>query len=68
MNLRRQAVSLREAAEKKFGITARIKTGSRGDLTVLVDGRPVFGYKREGKMPSTAELLQRIASAQPAAG
>jgi len=68
MNLRRQAVSLREAAEKKFGVTARIKTGSRGDLTVLVDGKPVFGYKKEGSIPPIPELLQRIAAAQPAAG
>lgn len=67
MDIRRQAVSLREAAEKKFGVTARIKTGSRGDLTVLVDGNPVFGYKKEGSIPPIAELLQRIATAQPAA-
>lgn len=68
MNLRRQAVSLREAAEEKFGVTARIKTGSRGDLTVLVDGKPVFGYKTEGSIPPIAELLQRIETARPAAG
>lgn len=67
MDLRRTAVSLREAAEKKFGVTARIKTGSRGDLTVLVDGKPVFGYKKEGSIPAIPELLQRIAAA-PAAG
>ena len=67
MNLRRQAVSLREAAEKKFGVTPRIKTGSRGDLTVLVDGKPVFGYKKEGSIPTIPELLQRIATARPEA-
>ncbi|HET9181030.1 MAG TPA: hypothetical protein VFP59_02765 [Candidatus Angelobacter sp.] len=68
MDLRRTAVSLREAAEKEFGVTAKIKTGSRGDLSVLVDGKPVFGYKQEGSIPSIPELLERIAASQPAAG
>jgi predicted Rdx family selenoprotein len=53
-------VSLRKAAEQKFGIKPTIKTGERGDLTVLVDGKSVFGYKAEGKMPETASLLARI--------
>ena len=60
MDLRRAAVSLRKAAENKFGVTAKIKTGSRGDMAVFVDGKPVFGYKKEGKMPPIAELLERI--------
>ncbi len=64
MDLRRTAVSLRKAAEDKFGVTARIKTGSRGDLTLLVNGKQVFGYKQEGTMPPLPELLQRIQSAQ----
>lgn len=68
MNLRRQAVSLREASEKKFGVTPKIKTGSRGDLTVLVNGKPVFGYKKEGIIPPIAELLHRIETARPEAG
>lgn len=63
MDLRRTAVSLRKAAETRFGVTAKIKTGSRGDLTVFVDGKPVFGYKKEGKMPPIPELLERIQSA-----
>jgi Rdx family protein len=63
MDLRRAAVSLRKAAENKFGVTARIKTGSRGDLAVFVDGKPVFGYKKEGKIPPIAELLERIQAA-----
>ena len=68
MDIRRKAVSLREAADEKFSVRARIKTGSRGDLSVLVDGKPVFGYKREGAIPPIPELLQRIAAAQSAAG
>jgi predicted Rdx family selenoprotein len=64
MNLRKQAVSLRKAAEDKFGVTARIKTGSRGDLTVLVNGKPIFGYKKEGAIPPIPELLARIQAVQ----
>lgn len=64
MDLRRQAVGLRKAAEDKFGVTAKIKTGSRGDLTVLVNGKPVFGYKEEGTIPPIPELLARIQAVQ----
>jgi hypothetical protein len=64
MDLRRQAVGLRKAAEDKFGVTAKIKTGSRGDLTVLVNGKPVVGYKKEGTIPPIPELLARIQAVQ----
>ena len=57
-------MSLRKAAENKFGITPRIKTGQRGDLSVFVNGKPVFGYKQEGKMPPIPDLLDRIQAAQ----
>jgi hypothetical protein len=64
MDLRRAAVNLRKAAENRFGMTAKIKTGKSGDMTVLVDGKPVFGYKQEGRMPPVPELLERIQAAQ----
>ena len=57
-------MSLQKAAEQKFGIKPRIKTGKRGDLTVFVDGKSVFGYKAEGKMADTQVLLGRIEAAQ----
>jgi predicted Rdx family selenoprotein len=57
-------VSLRKAAEERFGVTAKIKTGSRGDLSVLVNGKQVFGYKQEGSIPPIPDLLQRIQTAQ----
>jgi len=57
-------VGLQKAAEEKFGIKPKIKTGKSGDLTLLVDGKSVFGYKAEGKMPPTTDLLQRIAAAR----
>jgi hypothetical protein len=64
MDLRRAAVSLRKDIENRFGVRASIKTGSRGDLTLLVNGKPVFGYKKEGKIPPMPELLDRIQAAQ----
>ncbi len=64
MDLRSKAVSLRKAVENRFGVTAKIKTGSYGDMTVLVNGKPVFGYKKEGKVPPIPELLDRISAAQ----
>lgn len=64
MDLRRTAVSLRKAAEERFGVTAKIKTGSRGDLSVLVNGKQVFGYKQEGSIPPIPDLLERIQTAQ----
>ncbi len=63
MDLRRAAVSLREAAEQKLGVRAKIKTGRSGDMTVLVNGNPVFAYKKEGRMLPTEQLLERIAAA-----
>lgn len=57
-------MSLQKAAQEKFGIKPKIKTGQSGDLTVLVDGKSVFGYKAEGNMPDTAALLSRIEAAR----
>ncbi|HKE30938.1 MAG TPA: hypothetical protein VKD65_04375 [Candidatus Angelobacter sp.] len=55
---------MQKAAKEKFGIKPTIKTGKKGDLTVLVDGKSVFGYKAEGEMPDTQVLLGRIQAAQ----
>lgn len=57
-------MSLQKAVQEKFGIKPKIKTGKRGDMTVLVDGKPVFGYLSEGNMPETASLLGRIEAAK----
>jgi hypothetical protein len=59
MDLRRAAGGLQKAAQAKFGIKPTIKTGSPGDMTVSVNGKEVYGYKREGGM-ATDELLRRI--------
>ena len=60
MDLRRAAVSLRQAAADK-NITVRIRTGSPGNLQIFKDGAKLFDYKQEGgKLPDSAALLQRI--------
>jgi hypothetical protein len=64
MDLRRAAVGLQKAVQERFGVKAKIKTGSRGDLTVFVDGKNIFGYKQEGNMPAVDVLLGRIAAAR----
>jgi predicted Rdx family selenoprotein len=63
MDLRRAAVGLQKAVAEKFGIKPKIRTGASGDLTVLVNGANVFNYKKEGGLPGTDVLLQRIADA-----
>ncbi|HEY6351816.1 MAG TPA: hypothetical protein VI636_20660 [Candidatus Angelobacter sp.] len=57
-------MSLQKAVQEKFGIKPKIRTGKRGDMTVLVDGKPVFGYLSEGNMPETVSLLGRIEAAK----
>jgi predicted Rdx family selenoprotein len=64
MDLRRAAVGLQKAAEHKFGTKPKIKTGSPGDMTVFVDGKNIFGYKKEGGLPGVDELLRRIAASK----
>jgi predicted Rdx family selenoprotein len=63
MDLRREAVGLQKAAEQKFGIKPKIKTGGMGDLIVRVDDVTVFDHKKDGDFPGNDELLQRISAA-----
>ena len=56
-------MSLQKAAEEKFGIKARIKTGGPGSLIVRVGEAIVFDKKKEGRFPGNEELLRRIAAA-----
>lgn len=56
-------MSLQKAVQEKLGVKPTIKAGKMGDMTVLVDGKSVFGYRAEGKMPETAALLTRIEAA-----
>jgi len=63
MDLRREAVGLQKAAEQKFGIKPKIKTGGMGDLIVRVDDVTVFDHKKDGDFPGNDELLRRISAA-----
>ena len=42
------------------GITAPIRLGGLGELTVKVDGRAVFSYKQAGRMPQPGEVARLI--------
>lgn len=58
-------MSLQQAVQQRFGVRASIKTGKPGDMSVLVDGKSVFGYKQEGgRMPAIDELLRRVEALQ----
>ncbi len=59
-------MSLQSLLQSKLGIKPAIKISTPGEMKVVVDGREVFSYKREGKMPSLEELAQRVTSATAA--
>jgi hypothetical protein len=52
-------VRLREELREQ-GITAPIRLGGLGELTVKVDGRAVFSYKQAGRMPQPGEVARLI--------
>lgn len=56
-------MSLQKAAEEKFGIKAKIKTGGPGSFVVRVDHATIFDHKKEGAFPGNDELLRRMAAA-----
>ncbi len=45
------------------GITARIRLGGYGELTVKVDGRAVFSYKPTHRMPQPGEVARLVKEA-----
>ena len=50
---------LREELARE-GITAPIRLGGLGELTVKVDGRAVFSYKRAGRVPQAGEVARLV--------
>ena len=50
---------LREELSRE-GITAPIRLGGLGELTVKVDGRAVFSYKQAGRMPQPGEVARLV--------
>jgi predicted Rdx family selenoprotein len=62
MDLRRAAVSLREAAAQK-NIEVRIRTGLPGNLQIFKNGAKLFDHKQTGTLPETSALLRLIEAA-----
>ena len=42
------------------GISAPIRLGGLGELTVKVDGRAVFSYKQAGRLPQPGEVARLV--------
>ena len=53
---------LREELARE-GITAPIRLGGLGELTVKVDGRAVFSYKEAKRMPQPGEVARLVKGA-----
>ncbi|HEV8471479.1 MAG TPA: hypothetical protein VGR82_01775 [Methylomirabilota bacterium] len=50
---------LREELARE-GITAPVRLGGLGELSVKVDGRVVFSYKDAGRMPQPGEVARLV--------
>ena len=61
MDIRREAVGLKDELERSLGVSPSIRWGGPGQLDVLVDGRLVFSKKSAGRTPTAAEIAQLIA-------
>jgi predicted Rdx family selenoprotein len=59
-------VSLQSLLQTKMGFKPPIKIAAPGEMKVMVNGREVFSYKAEGKMPGLEELAQRVTAAAAA--
>ena len=62
MDLRREAVRLRTELQSTLRVAAKIRWGGLGELTVLVDGRPVFSRRQAGRTPRPGEIAQLVQS------
>ena len=60
MDIRREAVSLKQELERSLGISPTIRWGGPGQLDVRVDGTLVFSKKSSGRSPTPGELAELI--------
>ena len=60
MDLRAGATRLKKDLDKRLGTNTKIKTGAPGALDVIVDGRKVFSYKEQGRIPSADEIVHSV--------
>jgi hypothetical protein len=57
-------VRLRDELRAALNEAAKIRWGDLGELTVMVDGRPVFSKKAAGRMPTPGEVARLVQSAR----
>ena len=60
MDIRREAVSLKQELERSLGSSPTIRWGGPGQLDVLVDGTLVFSKKSADRLPAPGELAELI--------
>ena len=60
MDIRREAVSLKQDLERSLGVSPIIRWGGPGQLDVLVDGTLLFSKKSAGRVPAPGELAELI--------
>jgi hypothetical protein len=58
VDLRREAVRLRNELQAMLQVDATISWGGLRELTVLVDGRSVFSRRQAGRMPKPGEIAR----------
>jgi hypothetical protein len=62
VDLRREAVRLRDELQSALHAAAKISWGGLRELTMLVDGRPVFSRRQSGRVPEPGEIVRLVRS------
>jgi len=62
VDLRREAVRLRDELESTLQVVAKISWGGLRELTVLVDGHTVFSRRQAGRSPEPGEISRLVRS------
>jgi hypothetical protein len=62
VDLRREAVRLRDELASTLRVSARISWGGLRELTVLVDDRAIFSRRQAGRMPRPGEIARIVQS------
>jgi hypothetical protein len=60
LDLRREAVRLRDELRSTLQVPAEISWGGLRELTVLVDGRTIFSRRQAGRMPKQGEITRIV--------
>lgn len=62
MDLRREAVRLKQVIDTRLATSVKIKLGAPGALDVIADGQTVFSHKQTGAMPDADDIVTRLRS------